>query len=131
MIQCKEISELEYKEYLEELKKGKSIGQAIEDAWKKGAPEVFVAFHMLRTQISLRHRTGRYKYDKHKDMCNLLDVIYEWWLKNHKPGRYKYMCLLNRMTEPAPWPVGLHSFRSHIYKYQRGEYKNKPVCSIY
>lgn len=124
MKQCKNIAELEYKAYIEELRQGKKVGEAITDAWKKGAPRVFMSYEQLRRHISHRHNHGDYVYVTHKALCDFLDVIYAWWLKNHPTGRCQYLCLLERMEQPAPWPVGLDRFRSHIYKCLRGEYKN-------
>lgn len=131
MNQCKNIAALEYKAYLEELRQGKKVGKAINDAWKKGAPRVFMSYELLRRHISHRHNHGDYDCVTRKSLRDFLDVMYEWWLKNHPTGRSQYLCLLERMEQPAPWPVGLDRFKSHIYKYLRGEYKNKPVYSIY
>lgn len=53
----KYIGEQEYNAYIEELKKGKKIYEAIRDAWEKGAPQVFMEYDMLRRHISSRHNT--------------------------------------------------------------------------
>ena len=124
MKQCKNIAELEYKAYLEELRQGKKVGEAMNDAWKKGAPRVFMSYELLRRHISHRHNHGDYDSVTNKALRDFLDVIYAWWSKNHPTGRYQYLCLLERMEQQAPWPVGLERFIGHIYKYRRGGYKN-------
>lgn len=130
MIQCEYIAEIEYKAYIEELKKGKKIGQAIEDAWKKGAPKVFMPYERLRRHIAHRHKHGKYEYGcKYKHLTDFLDEIYKWWLANNTNERYKYISLMERMEQPAPWPICLESFRAHIYKYARGEYKGTSYFS--
>lgn len=129
MIQCKNIAELEYKAYLEELRKGKKVGEAINDAWKKGAPRVFMSYEQLRRHISHRYNHGDYDSLTNKALRDFLDVIYAWWSKNHPTGGYQYLCLLERIEQPAPWPVSLERFKGHIYKYRRGEYKN--ACYYY
>lgn len=126
MKQCKEIAEIEYKAYIEELGKGKKVAQAIEDAWKKGAPKVFMPYETLRRHIAHRHKYGKYEYSSNKSLVGLLDEIYEWWLANNLNNKYKYLCLNDRMEQPAPWPIGLESFRRHIYRYARGRYNENP-----
>ena len=126
MKQCKEIAEIEYKAYIEELRKGKKVAQAIEDAWKKGAPKVFMPYETLRRQIAYRHTHGKYEYGSYKHLTAFLDEIYKWWLANNTNERYKYICLMDRMEQPAPWPISLESFRGHIYKYARGRYNEDP-----
>ena len=115
----KYIAELEYNAYIEELKKGKKGYEAVRDAWEKGAPKAFMEYEMLRRYISSRYKHGDYYSVRHKALREFLDVIYEWWLKHHPAVGPQYMCLLERMEQPAPWPWGIDSFRSHIYKYMR------------
>ena len=126
MRQCNYIAEIEYKAYIEELKKGKKVGQAIEDAWEKGALKVFMPYERLRRHIAHRHKHGKYEYGSNKHLTAFLEEIYKWWLANNSNERYKYICLMDRMEQPAPWPISLESFRRHIYKYARGEYKDAP-----
>ncbi len=47
----------------------------------------------------------------------------EWWLKHRPAVGPQYICLLERMEQPAPWPWGIDVFRSHIYAYMRGSHK--------
>ena len=127
MKQCKNIAELEYKAYLEELRSGKKVGQAIEDAYKKGAPRVYMEYEVLRRQIAHRYNHGDYENAHGKEHRHFLDVMYEWWLNNKQEGNRPYQCLLERIEQPAPWPVGLHTFRRHVYRYARGGYKTSPT----
>ena len=85
MKRCKNIAELEYKAYIEELRQGKKVGEAITDAWKKGAPKAFMEYETLRRHISSRYKHGDYYSVERKDLRAFLDVIYEWWLK-HRPA---------------------------------------------
>lgn len=127
MKQCKEIAEIEYKAYIEELGKGKKVAQAIEDAWKKGAPKVFMPYECLRRHIAHRHKHGKYEYgSKNKHLTDFLDEMYKWWLANNSNNRYKYLCLNDRMEQPAPWAISLETFRTHIYRYARTRYKEAP-----
>lgn len=114
------IAELEYNAYIKELKKGKKTDEALRDAYEKGAPEVFMEYEMLRRHISSRHKHGDYSYSvKRKTLRKFLDVIYEWWLVNRPANGYQFICLLERMQQPCPWPWGIHRFRNHIYKYMK------------
>lgn len=117
------IGELEYKAYLEELRQGKEVGKAINDAWKKGAPKVFMEYEMLRRHISSRYKHGDYYSVERKALREFLDVIYEWWLTHRPAVGPQYINLLERMEQPAPWPWGIDVFRSHIYAYMRGSHK--------
>ena len=126
MKQCKNIAELEFQAYIEELGKGKKVGQAIEDAYKKGAPRVYMEYEVLRRQIAHRYNHGDYENAHGKEHRHFLDVMYEWWLNNKQEGSRQYLCLLERIEQPAPWPVGFHSFRRHVYRYARGGYKTSP-----
>lgn len=119
----KYIAELEYNAYIEELKKGKNSYEAVRDAWEKGAPQAFMEYEMLRRHISSRHKHGDYCYVERKALRDFLDVIYEWWLTHRPDVGYQYICLLERMEQPAPWPWGIDIFRNHIYAYIRGSHK--------
>lgn len=113
------IAELEYNAYIKELKKGKKVDEAIRDAWEKGAPQAFIEYESLWRHIASRHNHGDYYHIKHKDLRKFLDVIYEWWLTHRPAVGSRYICLLERMEQPAPWPWSLETFRTHIYKYMR------------
>lgn len=117
------IEELEYNAYIEELKKGKNSYEAVRDAWEKGAPQAFMEYEMLRRHISSRYKHGDYYSVERKALRKFLDVIYEWWLTHRPAVGSQYICLLERMEQPAPWPWGIDVFRSHIYAYMRGSHK--------
>ena len=117
------IGELEYKAYLKELREGKKSYEAVRDAWEKGAPKAFMEYEMLRRHISSRHKHGDYYSVEHKALRDFLDVIYEWWLTHRPAHGPQFICLLERMEQPAPWPWGIDVFRRHIYAYIRGSHK--------
>lgn len=83
MRQCEEVARIAYEAFARELKKGKSSGQAMKDAFEAGAPRVFITYERARRLISVRHKTGQFPC-RYKHMINVLETLYQWWLANPK-----------------------------------------------
>lgn len=129
MKRCEDIAEVQYQALVNELRKGKSVQQAMIDAYNSGAPRVFMSYELVRRHLSVRYHTGKWDVNnKRKHLIRMLDVLYEWWIertKDIKGKRYKYMCLHERMEQPTAWPFSFYTFQTRIYRYRRGEFSKQ------
>ena len=132
MKDCESVTKIMYELYLESLKKGLKVKDAMWDAYKQGAPRVFYDYTRLRRQISCKYRTGKYdlKADYCKTLVIFLDEIYRRWLNLIKLNsaenkQNKYLYLLEIMEQPIMWSFSFHVFKKRLYKYMQGKYKGK------
>lgn len=125
MRQFEDIAKIQYQALLNELKKGKSVKQAMIDAYAAGAPKVFMPYELVRRHISVRHRTGKWDV-KNKNLVKMLDVLYQWWVERVKDVKEKrYIYLLERMEQPIIWSFSFLCFEKRIYCYRRGEFSKQ------